>query len=49
MNIPAGIPLVYEFNTVFQVVARYYLADDETVQAATHAVAHQAAVANAAG
>jgi 2,3-bisphosphoglycerate-dependent phosphoglycerate mutase len=49
LNIPTGIPLVYEFNHVMQVVARYYLADDETVQAATHAVAHQASAAHAAG
>ncbi len=25
LNIPTGIPLVYEFNPVFQVMARYYL------------------------
>lgn len=49
LNIPTGIPLVYEFNAVFQVMARYYLADDETVQAATHAVANQASVVHAAG
>lgn len=49
LNIPTGIPLVYEFNTVFQVVARYYLADDETVLAASHAVANQASAAHAAG
>jgi 2,3-bisphosphoglycerate-dependent phosphoglycerate mutase len=49
LNIPTGIPLVYEFNSVFQIMARYYLADDETVQAATHAVANQAAVVHAHG
>lgn len=49
LNIPTGIPLVYEFNSVLQVVARYYLADDEVVQAATHAVANQASMAQAAG
>jgi 2,3-bisphosphoglycerate-dependent phosphoglycerate mutase len=49
LNIPTGIPLVFEFNSVMQVVARYYLADDATVQAATHAVAKQAAVVHAPG
>jgi len=49
LNIPTGIPLVYEFNTAFQVMARYYLADAETVQAATHAVANQASVAHTGG
>jgi 2,3-bisphosphoglycerate-dependent phosphoglycerate mutase len=49
LNIPTGIPLVYEFNSVFQVMSRYYLADDETVRAATHAVANQAAAAPAPG
>ena len=49
LNIPTGIPLVYEFNSVFQVMARYYLADDDKVQAATHAVANQASAAHVAG
>jgi 2,3-bisphosphoglycerate-dependent phosphoglycerate mutase len=49
LNIPTGIPLVYEFNSVFQVMSRYYLADEETVKAASHAVAKQASVASAAG
>ena len=47
LNIPTGIPLVYEFNDVLQIVARYYLADDATVQAASHAVAAQAAMVHA--
>jgi 2,3-bisphosphoglycerate-dependent phosphoglycerate mutase len=48
LNIPTGIPMVYEFNPVLQVTARYYLADDATVQAASHAVAKQASVKAAA-
>lgn len=30
LNIPTGVPLVYEFNPVFQVMARYYLEDHPT-------------------
>ena len=43
LNIPTGIPLVYELNRVLEVVTSYYLADDETVQAAARAVAKQGA------
>lgn len=48
LNIPTGIPLVYEFNAVFQLAGRYYLADEATVKAATHAVANQAGAAQTA-
>jgi len=45
LNIPTGIPLVYELNRAIEVVAQYYLADDEMVEAATSAVRNQTAVA----
>ena len=45
LNIPTGIPLVYELNRAIEVVTQYYLADDDVVEAATRAVANQAAVA----
>lgn len=42
LNIPTGIPLVYEFNTRLKPVKRYYLGDDERVSAAADAVGNQA-------
>jgi hypothetical protein len=33
---------VYEFNDSMQIIARYYLAGEEAVEAATRAVANQA-------
>jgi 2,3-bisphosphoglycerate-dependent phosphoglycerate mutase len=41
LNIPTGIPLVYEFDDDFRVMAHYYLADEEQVQAAIQGVAKQ--------
>lgn len=41
LNIPTGIPLVYEFDTDLKVNKRYYLADDKDVEAAAQAVANQ--------
>jgi 2,3-bisphosphoglycerate-dependent phosphoglycerate mutase len=41
LNIPTGIPLVYEFDDRERVVAHYYLADEARVQAAARAVADQ--------
>ncbi len=43
LNIPTGIPLVYEFDDSLGVMTHYYLADDEQVRAAQHAVEQQAA------
>jgi 2,3-bisphosphoglycerate-dependent phosphoglycerate mutase len=40
LNIPTGLPLVYEFNTAFQIMARYYLAEGETLPASQPA-AHE--------
>jgi 2,3-bisphosphoglycerate-dependent phosphoglycerate mutase len=42
LNIPTGIPLVYEFDADLKVQKRYYLADAKEVEAAAAAVANQA-------
>ena len=42
LNIPTGIPLVYELGDRFDVRDKRYLGDPETVQAAARAVAKQA-------
>jgi 2,3-bisphosphoglycerate-dependent phosphoglycerate mutase len=42
LNIPNGIPLVYEFDEQMQPLRRYYLGDAEAAQAAAAAVAQQA-------
>jgi 2,3-bisphosphoglycerate-dependent phosphoglycerate mutase len=41
VNIPTGTPLVYEFDEDFNVVDKYYLADEEALKAAMDAVANQ--------
>lgn len=41
LNIPTGIPLVYELDTDLKPIKHYYLADEETVQKAAEAVAAQ--------
>jgi len=41
LNIPTGIPLVYELDEQLKPVKHYYLADEATVKAAQQAVAHQ--------
>jgi 2,3-bisphosphoglycerate-dependent phosphoglycerate mutase len=45
LNIPTGIPLVYELNRAIEVVTQYYLADDDVVEQATRAVKNQTAAA----
>ena len=42
LNIPTGIPLLYEFDGRLNVVSRRYLGDAEAVRAASDAVARQA-------
>lgn len=42
LNIPTGVPMVYELNEDLQVLDRRYLGDAEAVQAAAEAVAAQA-------
>jgi len=41
LNLPTGIPLVYELDAELKPVKHYYLADDATVAAALAAVANQ--------
>jgi len=41
LNIPTGIPLVYELDADLKPIKHYYLADEATVKAAEHAVASQ--------
>lgn len=41
VNIPTGVPLVYEFDDNFNVVDHYYLGDQEAIQAKMNAVANQ--------
>jgi 2,3-bisphosphoglycerate-dependent phosphoglycerate mutase len=41
LNIPTGIPLVYELDENLKAVNHYYLADEETVRKAAEAVAAQ--------
>jgi len=42
LNIPTGIPLMYELNSDFEAVSHRYLGDSETAQAAADAVGKQA-------
>jgi 2,3-bisphosphoglycerate-dependent phosphoglycerate mutase len=42
LNIPTGIPLVYELDEALRPIRHFYLADEAEVQAAIQAVAHQA-------
>ena len=41
LNIPTGIPLVYELDDDLKPLRHYYLASDEEVAAAQHKVAAQ--------
>ena len=41
LNIPTGIPLVYELDDQLQPIKRYYLGDQEAIAAVTAAVASQ--------
>jgi len=42
VNIPTGVPLVYEFDRDFRVVSKRYLGDQDAVNAKMNAVANQA-------
>ena len=42
LNIPTGIPLVYEFDSDMKAIKHYYLGDQEAAAAAAAAVANQA-------
>ncbi len=41
VNIPTGIPLVYEFDEEFKPVRKYYLGDQELIKAKMNSVANQ--------
>ncbi len=41
MNIPTGIPLVYELDEKMVPIRNFYLGDPERIQAAIQAVANQ--------
>ncbi len=41
VNIPTGVPLVYEFDENFKVTNHYYLADKEQLEAKMNAVKNQ--------
>jgi 2,3-bisphosphoglycerate-dependent phosphoglycerate mutase len=41
LNIPTGIPLVYEFDDQFKVIKHYYLGDQEAIQRSIASVAAQ--------
>ncbi len=41
VNIPTGVPLVYEFDDDFKVLNKYYLGDQEAIKAKMQAVANQ--------
>ena len=41
LNIPTGIPLVYEFTDDLTPIRHYYLGDQEAIQKAVQAVANQ--------
>ncbi len=42
LNIPTGIPLVYELNDDLTPIRNYYLGDPEAAKKAAEAVANQA-------
>ena len=41
VNIPTGVPLVYEFDDNFNVINKYYLGDQEAIKAKQQSVANQ--------
>jgi 2,3-bisphosphoglycerate-dependent phosphoglycerate mutase len=41
LNIPTGIPLVYELDADLKPIKSYYLGDQEAIAAAMNAVANQ--------
>ena len=41
LNIPTGMPLVYELDADLKPIKNYYLGDEEAVKAAMEAVANQ--------
>jgi 2,3-bisphosphoglycerate-dependent phosphoglycerate mutase len=46
VNIPTGIPLVYEFDDDMNVTAKYYLGDQDAINAKINGVANQGKKSN---
>ncbi len=46
VNIPTGVPLVYEFDEEFNILDKYYLGDQEELKAKMESVKNQASVKN---
>jgi len=44
VNIPTGVPLVYEFDEDLRVIRKYYLGDEEAIRAKIDSVANQGKV-----
>lgn len=46
VNIPTGIPLVYEFDDDFRVIEKHYLGDEEEIAKKTNSVLNQGNIKN---
>lgn len=46
VNIPTGVPLVYEFDDGFNVINKYYLGNEEEIKAKINGVANQGSIKN---
>ena len=46
VNIPTGIPLVYEFDDEFRVIEKHYLGDEEEIAKKTNSVLNQGNIKN---
>ena len=44
VNIPTGVPLVYEFDDNFKVVDKYYLGDQEEIEKKINSVSNQGSI-----
>lgn len=44
MNVPTGIPLLYELDSAMKPLSSRYLGDEEAIRAAQQAVANQGKV-----
>ena len=44
LNIPTGIPLVYEFNENLKPTSKYFLGDEEAIKKATEMIAQQGSI-----
>ena len=46
VNIPTGVPLVYEFDDDFRVIEKHYLGDEEEIAKKTNSVLNQGSIKN---